>query len=268
MARLMCFARFNFHIFFLIVLSIPSFVQAQAADKLKVRLFLQENLDPSGKQLALDPKLMEVLNYFQRRAGVEFEPVILPWKRAQLETLNGKGIIYGFSRSAERLQVYHFSLPVVTEKIWGVTYGSPKPKYKVPEDLRGKIVSTGRGFSHGMEFDQARDVIFTVQEDSASTIARFKKLMMKRSDLMMWPVRDYEHYKDVEAYINRVVLQEVSDPELIGKHFDVTEKPLFFDTTHFASAKGQYLDVIKKIDKAINRGKKDGSLAAILRGYH
>lgn len=268
MALLMCFARLTSHVLFLIILSIFPAVQAQAVDKTKVRLFLQENLDPSGKQLALDPKLMEVLNYFQRRSGVEFEPVILPWKRAQLETLNGKGIIYGFSRSVERLQVYHFSQPVVTERIWGVTYGSPKPKYKVPEDLRGKIVSTGRGFSHGMEFDQARDVIFTVQEDSASTIARFKKLMLKRSDLMMWPVRDYSHYKEVEAYINRVVLQDSTDPELLGKHFDVTEKPLFLDTTHFASAKGQYLDVIKKIDNAISRGKKDGSLAAILRGYH
>ncbi|MBC3872834.1 transporter substrate-binding domain-containing protein [Undibacterium sp. LX15W] len=241
---------------------------AQAGEKQTVRLFLQENLDQQGKQQALDPKLTEILAYFERETGLKFEPVILPWKRAQLETLHGDGIIYGFSRSAERLRLYHFSQPVVVERIWGVTYGSPKPVYKSVEDLRGKVVSTGRGFSHGMEFDRASNVIFTVQEDSSSTVARFKKLMAKRSDLMVWPVRGFEHAKDVEAYVNRTVVQDSNDPELAGRHFDVTDRPLFYDTTHFASTKGRYEDVIAKIDKAIARGNKNGSLAVVLRGYH
>ncbi|MFZ6819803.1 substrate-binding periplasmic protein [Undibacterium sp. Ji22W] len=241
---------------------------AQAGEKQTLRLFLQENLDQQGKQQAPDPKLMEVLAYFERETGLKFEPIILPWKRAQLETLHGEGVIYGFSRSSERLRLYHFSQPVVIERVWGVTYGSPKPMYKSVEDLRGKIVSTGRGFSHGLEFDQASNVIFSLQEDSSSTVARFKKLMAKRSDLMVWPVRGYEHAKEVEAYINRVVVQDSNDPDLKGHHFDVTDRPLFYDTTHFASAKGRYLDVIAKIDKAIVRGNKNGKLPAILRGYH
>lgn len=239
-----------------------------ANDQKLVRLFLQENLDAEGKQIPLDPKLHEILAYFERETRLKFEPIILPWKRAQFETLDGKGIIYGFSRSPERIKQYYFSVPVITEKVWGVTYGRPKPNYKSVQDLRGKIVSTGRGFSHGMEFDQARDVIFTVQEDSASTISRFKKLMAKRSDLMVWPVRGYQHHDEVEEYINRVVVKESNDPELKGKHFDVSDLPLFYDTTHFASAKGKYEDVIAKIDKAIMRGTKNGSLAKVLRGYH
>ena len=239
-----------------------------AAGQQTVRLFLQESLDQQGKQVATDPKLLEVLRFFENETGLRFEPIILPWKRAQVETLAGKGIIYGFSRSKERLALYDFSQPVVVERIWGVTYGHPKPKYKTVSDLRGKVVSTGRGFSHGLEFDLARDVVFTVQEDSASTHARFKKLIAKRSDLMVWPVRGYENHKEVEAYINRTIVQESNDPELQGRHFDVTEQPLFFDTNHFASAKGRYLDVIEKIDKAIVRGKKNGRLTAVLRGYH
>nr|WP_315486727.1 transporter substrate-binding domain-containing protein [uncultured Undibacterium sp.] len=238
------------------------------ASENSVRLFLQESLDSEGKQVALDPKLMEVLAYFERQTGLKFEPIILPWKRAQSETLEGKGVIYGFSRSSERLKVYHFSSPVITERVWGVTYGRPKPNYRHVEDLRNKVVSTGRGFSHGIEFDQARDVIFKVQEDSASTVARFKKLMAKRSDLMVWPVRGYEHRAEVEAYINRIIVRESNDPELKGQHFDVTDQPLFYDTTHFASAKGKYVDVINKIDQAIKRGTKNGSLNKVLRGYH
>jgi ABC-type amino acid transport substrate-binding protein len=233
-----------------------------------VRLFLQENLDTEGKQVALDPKLLEILTYFERQTGLKFEPIILPWKRAQSETLEGKGVIYGFSRSSERLKVYHFSLPVITERVWGITYGLPRPNYRRVEDLRNKVVSTGRGFSHGIEFDQARDVIFKVQEDSASTVARFKKLMAKRSDLMVWPVRGYQYRAEVEEYINRIIVKESNDPELKGQHFDVTDQPLFYDTTHFASAKGKYVDVIYKIDQAITRGTKNGSLTKILRGYH
>jgi ABC-type amino acid transport substrate-binding protein len=247
------------------VLLFPSVCNASESS---VRLFLQESLNGDGRQIPLNPKLMEVLAYFERQTGLKFEPIILPWKRAQSETLEGKGIIYGFSRSSERLKVYHFSLPVITERVWGVTYGRPKPNYRNIEDLRNKVVSTGRGFSHGMEFDQARDVIFKVQEDSASTVARFKKLMAKRSDLMVWPVRGYEHHAEVEAYINRIVVKESNDPELKGQHFDVTDQPLFYDTTHFASAKGKYAEVINKIDKAITRGTKNGSLNKVLRGYH
>ena len=158
----------------LFVISALCFPFACNAAESPVRLFLQESLDSEGKQIALNPKLMEILAYFERQTGFKFEPIILPWKRAQSETLEGKGIIYGFSRSSERLKVYDFSLPVITERVWGITYGRPKPNYRKAEDLRNKIVSTGRGFSHGMEFDQARDVIFKVQEDSASTVARFR----------------------------------------------------------------------------------------------
>lgn len=260
--RVFCFRL----IAYLLVWLLPNLVLAATQEP--VRLFLQESLDQQGKQLPTDPKLIEILKYFEKQTGLKFEPVILPWKRAQVETLAGKGVIYGFSRSRERIAAYHFSEPVVVERIWGITYGKPKPKYRTVEDLRGKVVSTGRGFSHGLEFDLARDVIFTVQEDSASTHARFKKLMAKRSDVMVWPVRGMETQKEVEKYINRIIVQESNDPELAGRYFDVSDQPLFFDTMHFASAKGRYLEAIAKIDAAILRGKKNGSLAQVLRGYH
>lgn len=233
-----------------------------------VPLFLQENLDAQGRQMPADPKLMDILAYFERKTGLRFAPVILPWKRAQAETLRAEGIIYGFSRSVERLQKYDFSESVISEGVWAITYGDPKPALKSVDDLRGKVVGIGRGFSHGLEFDQARDRIFTVQEDSASTAARFKKLLAGRSDLMMWPVRQYDTSRDVENYINQVVIGDTHDAELMHRHFDVSDRPLFFDTVHFAAAKGQYQTVLRKIDQAILRGRKDGSLARVLRDYH
>jgi ABC-type amino acid transport substrate-binding protein len=241
---------------------------AVAQTKPTVRLFLQENLDAQGRQIPLNQKLLKILKYFERESDLKFDPVILPWKRAQQETLAGKGIIYGFSKSVERVKYYHFSQPVITERVWAITYGSPKPKYLVVNDLKGKTVSIGRGFSHGLEFDQARDSLFTVQEDSASVADRFKKLIAKRSDLMVWPVREFTHTGEVEKYINEIVVPEAGDPDLKKYHFDVSEVPLFYDTVHFASPKGQYLDVIDKIDQVILRGSKNGSLNKVLKGYH
>lgn len=245
-------------------LCLPVHAQKQT----EVRLFLQENLDTQGRQIPLEPKLVEILAYFERETKLKFEPVILPWKRAQVETLDGKGIIYGFSLSKERLLAYHFSKPVITEKVWGITYGAPKPVFKKLEDLRGKTVSIGRGFSHGMEFDEARDVLFSVQETSASTSARFKMLMAKRSDLMLWPVRQFETSRQVENYVNNRLIAESGDPLLVNQHFDVSAQPIFYDTVHFASAKGRFEDVIEKLNRAIDYGTKSGALKKVLKGYH
>ncbi|WMW81729.1 ABC transporter substrate-binding protein [Undibacterium cyanobacteriorum] len=240
---------------------------AKASTK-PVRLFLQENLDAQGRQIPVEEKVHAIIRFFERETGVRFEPIILPWKRAQVETLNGYGVIYGFSRSVERMKQYHFSQALITEKVWAITYGRPKPAFKSVEDLRGKVISIGRGFSHGLEFDQARGTVFTVEEDSASTAARFKKIVAKRSDLMLWPVRNMETSKEVEDYVNKVLIPQASDLELQNKIFDVSDKPMFYDTVHFASAKGKYEDVISKIDKAIERGMRSGELQRVLKGYH
>lgn len=242
--------------------------QAQANKPRTIRLFLQENLDAQGRQIPVEDKVHEIIRFFEKETGLKFEPVILPWKRAQVETANGQGIIYGFSKSVDRLKHYYFSSPVITEKVWAISYGKPKPNFRTIEDLRGKIISIGRGFSHGLEFDEARDKVFYVEEDSASVAARFKKVLARRSDLMLWPVRQMETSKEVEDYVNKVLIPQASDIELRDKKFNVSDKPMFYDTVHFASVKGKYQDVIDRIDKAIEHGNKNGELAKVLRGYH
>ncbi len=256
-------------------LFLASIAIAQRADALEtqppathVKVFLQENLNASGGQIPTTPELIRVLKYFEKQSGVKFELIILPWKRAQVETLAGKGIIFGFSKSMERLKHYTFSDAYIEEGVWAVTYGSPYPDYRSIADLKGKTVATGRGFSHGLEFDQVRDKLFTVQEDSASVASRFRKLILKRSDLMLWPVRELSRHAEVEKYLNTTVVSDANDPELQNYHFDVSQKPLFYDSNHFASAKGHFEAVLGKINTAIRRGKKNASLARIMHGYH
>ncbi len=255
--------------FFLLALLTAQFCGFAIAKTPKVvPLFLQETLDKDGRQLPIEKNLQRLLIYFEQESGLRFERHLLPWNRAQRMTKDGEGIIYGFSRSPQRLLDYNFSIPVVTERVWAITYGEPKPNFQSAADLKGKTVSIGRGFSHGMEFEQARNVIFTVQEDSALEAARFKKLVVKHSEVMLWPVRELERVDQVEVYLQKNLIPSFNDPELNDKIFNVSAQPMFYDTVHFASVKGKYEAEIELLNKVIRRGSKNGSLAKVLYHYY
>ncbi|MFZ6744411.1 substrate-binding periplasmic protein [Undibacterium sp. JH2W] len=259
----------------LIFLSVLSYLPSHTASAattskqtVTVKLFLQESLDIHGRQLPLDRDLEAILIYFERESGIHFDKQLLPWNRAQLMAQNGEGIIFGISKSPERLKLYHFSIPVVSEKIWAITYGDPRPNFLSPEDLRGKTVSVGRGFSHGMDFEKAKNVISQVQEDSASSAARFKKLMNHRSDIMLWPIRQLQRSNQVEIYLREQLIPSFNDPELTGKTFYVSAKPVFYDTTHFAAANEKYEVEMTKLNEAIRRGTANGKLSKVLAKFY
>lgn len=233
-----------------------------------IKLLLQESLDIHGRQLPIDRDLEVILQYFERESGIQFERQLLPWNRAQLMAQNGEGIIFGISKSPERLLLYHYSIPVVAEKIWAITYGDPRPNFQSVEDLRGKTVSIGRGFSHGMDFEKAKNVIFNVQEDPASSPARFKKLMNKRSDIMLWPIRQLHRSQQVEAYLRDQLIPSFNDPELTGKTFYVSARPVFYDTTHFAAANGKFEAEIVKLNSVIRKGIANGKLPKVLARFY
>ncbi|MFZ6658134.1 substrate-binding periplasmic protein [Undibacterium sp. TJN19] len=261
-------------IFFLAFIHLPGFavtansIKKSNLAKPKVTLFLQESLDIHGRQLPIERDLDSILQYFEHESGIHFDKQVLPWNRAQLMAQNGEGIIFGFSKSPERLQNFYFSIPIVSEKIWAITYGDPRPDFQSMEDLRGKTVSIGRGFSHGMDFEKAKNVVFKVQEDSASSAARFKKLMGRRSDIMLWPIRQLQRSEQVEAYLRDQLIPSFNDPELTGKTFYVSKKPVFYDTIHFAAAIGKYEEEIETLNKTIRKGTASGKLPKVLARFY
>jgi polar amino acid transport system substrate-binding protein len=230
----------------------------------QVKLFLPENLDSNGNQIPPDNHLLEILSYFERTANIKFEKLILPWKRAQLEALQGNGIVFGLSPTPERLKLYQYSQAVTKQTVWGITYGKPKPSIKSLEDLRGKIVNIGRGYSHGSTFEQARNVVFTVQEDGLFNSARLNKLISKSNDLILWPVRQFKEAREVEKYVNQL-FNDYSGAK--GVHFEVSDQPIFYDTEHFATKKGEYEEIIAKLDRALKEGNKNGALAKLIKAY-
>ncbi|MBY0574438.1 MAG: transporter substrate-binding domain-containing protein [Undibacterium sp.] len=242
--------------------------QVLAQTQQRVQLFLQENLDVKGKQLPIDNKLSKLLHFVEQAAGVKFDYVQLPWRRAQRATLAGNGIIYGFSKSNIRLTEYRFSEPLIIDNVWAISLGEPTTKIRSLEDLRGKKIAIGHGYSYGIEFERTRDKVFSVQEDTASVPARFEMLVSKRCDFLLWPVHELDQQSQVEEHINNVIVANLTDENLKKYRFFASENPIFHDTIHFAAAHGQHTEILDKIDHAITQGKKDGSLAKALKDYH
>lgn len=237
------------------------------AAPVSVNLYLPENLDAQGKQIPNSRQMTEIFSYFEREAGLKFVIVALPWKRAQLEVMKGGGIIYGFSKTTERLARYRFSLPVITLPIWAISYGTPGATLSRLQDIKGKTIHSGLGLSHGMEYETAKNQVFRVQEDFVSDHDRFKRLVSRPGDLLLMPSRQDNSRQNVDDFVNRTLIPRFKDPELNGRHFEISINPLFFDTIHFASGKTHFDEVINKIDTAIVRGLKNGTLTKLLREY-
>jgi ABC-type amino acid transport substrate-binding protein len=234
---------------------------------LNVNIYAPQLLDKQGIQVPVTPERAAMLNYFEQTANLKFSIITLPWKRAQLEVAQGKGIVYGFSKSTERLDQYRFSLPVVTLNMWAISHGEANSHLSKVSDLQGKIITSGLGLSHGIEYELAKNTIFTVEEDMLPPQHRYKRLVSKSNYLMLMPARQDLTRAQLIDFVNNTVVPQFNDPELNNKHFDISLKPLFYDTIHFASGKGHFDDVIDRIDKAIVAGTKNGSLPKLLRKY-
>ena len=250
---------------FLIILTCGVTSTSIAAMHNHVTLYQPENLDAKGQQIPSTPQIAKIFKYFERETGLKFDIVVLPWKRAQLEVLHGHGILYGFSKSTERLEKYRFSQPVITFHVWAISYGKANSQYAQLSDLKGKIVTSGLGLSHGEEYENAKNNVFIVQEDFISYRERFRKLVHKRSDVLFIPFHQNDNREQVEKFVNNTMVPEFKDPELDRHHFDISINPIFDDTIHFASDKTHFDSVINKIDIAIKKGMQNGALPKLYR---
>jgi ABC-type amino acid transport substrate-binding protein len=258
----------RFLLAFLVIVTLCAVNNCANAENVRsIRLYYPENLDTKGRQIPITPEVLNVFKYFERATSLKFSIEILPWKRAQLEVARGEGIIYGFSKSSERLEQFRFSLPVLSLPIWAISYGPENANIAELNDLKAKVVASGVGVTHGIEYERARNKIFTVHEDLLSHQERFKKLLIKRSDVMFIPFNQHLNRDQIDQAINDKMIKGFNDPELTGRRFNVSHNPIFLDTIHFASSKHHLQDVIDKIDLAIERGTKNGQLKKLFKAY-
>jgi ABC-type amino acid transport substrate-binding protein len=232
-----------------------------------VPLFLQERLDVNGKQLPDSDTRIKLIGFLERESGLKFHVINLPWKRAQMMTLEGKGIIWGLSKTPERLSNYRFSETVMLSKIWGIAFGNPRIELRNILDLQGKTVSVVHGVSYGMDFEIVKNKLFKVETDIACAASRFKKLVLKRSDVLLWDEVQFDQQKQLMEYLHITYIPNMKDQSLLNMEFYTSPTPLFVDSTHFGSAKGSFLPEMEKIDRAIRKGTRDGDLVKIFNNH-
>ncbi len=270
LASIKCFIAFlcqaAWHKFLLcLILLMPVIVSpVLAAQQNKITLLIRELRNDRGELIPVKDDIRQLLLFFEREAQVNFDVQYYPMARLLNHVNNGDGIAFGLSKNSERLETMQFSEFIYANYVWLVASNRQAFEFNHIDDLKGKTVGIIRGVSYGDEFDRKKNVLFKVEEDTASHVARLKKLAMRRMDVMLFGARESDP-RQVETLLRR--MQSVDKSHVLDASemaFTVLRKPLRIDELHFAAALHKHTDVIQRLNLAIGRGKKNGEIMRIL----
>ncbi|WP_222612323.1 substrate-binding periplasmic protein [Undibacterium flavidum] len=235
-----------------------------AAEIEKIPLLVRELRNDQGEIIPVKDDIRQLFLYFEREANVSFEVRYYPMTRLLNNVKNGEGIAFGLSKNSERLESMQFSDFIYANYVWLVTPRTRQFTFNHIDDLKGKTVGVIRGVSYGDEFDQRKNEAFRVEEDTASHVARLKKLSMRRMDVMLFGARqaDPNEVHALLRHMQGVDKSHVLDASEID--FTVLNKPLRVDELHFAAPLNKHGELIKRLNLAIARGKKTGEITRIL----
>lgn len=225
-----------------------------------VPLLIGDTLDEQGKSRPMPAVKRKVLDAVAQELGVTFEPRTYPWARAERHALDGEGLVFGLPKTADRLRALHYSDPATHNSLWLVTRSDATFPFNGLEDLRGKTLSTVRGYNYGPAFEQARGTLFRTDDDISSRGTRLTRLMLKRVDAVLLFQPDGLTAKDLEESIRVFMASRL--PAIGGAAnagFSVLPKPLATDSCQFfAIARDRDDGIIDRINAALARIHKRG----------
>ncbi len=196
--------------------------------------------------------LPEVLRYIEEKTDLRFNISLYPWARAYLTATNGGAAIIGLSKTAERKEIFDYTVPVYFEDLIVVSRANNPVEFHSIEDLYGKKVGVVRGGVYGEQFEKARDENkLTVIEDNSPT-QRLRILIHERIDVAL--------IGSGKAGFNNALEQ---DKTLSGRDdlFFVADKPLTRDANYIGFAKSMKASqIIEDINDAITEGYASGEL--------
>ncbi|GJI96059.1 hypothetical protein RugamoR57_27770 [Duganella caerulea] len=228
---------------------------ALAATAPKVPLLIGDTLDEQGRPRPMPAVKRKVLDAVAQELGVTFEPRTYPWARAERHALNGEALVFGLPKTADRLRALHYSDPATHNSLWVVTRSDATFPFNGLEDLRGKTISTVRGYSYGPEFDAARGKLFRTDDDISSRGTRLTRLMLKRVDAVLLFQPEGLTAKDLEASIRLFMAPRLpAIGAAANAGFSVLPKPLVTDSGQFfAIARDRDDGIIDRINLALAR---------------
>jgi polar amino acid transport system substrate-binding protein len=232
------------------------------AEPRSVLLLMGESLDDTGKQKPIHERQRRMLDFFEHELDIEFDIKRYPWVRAERNAIEGGNLIFGLSKSPERMRQFRFSEIVNANNLWLVTRSDAKFKFNTVNDLRGKTIGAVRGYNYGEPVDSARDLVFKVESEVSSREIRLKRLMLGRVDAILVYQPHTETAAEIEAGINAFMapyLAAMKAPAGVG--FSVLPKPMQMDNqVYFAIAKHKDDGLIDQINAALARQRKSAGL--------
>lgn len=254
-------ARCRFAIFHLILLNCATTFAAPVTPI--VPLLISAEFDEKNTPIPLSNETANLIHYLESTLDLKFELHRYPWKRVMENALNGKGIIYGMSKTPERLRKFSFSESAFIDQTWLITRCDSAFLFTTLQDLKGKTIGVVRGTSSGIEFDQQINILFKIEDDTGATQGRFSKLYYRRMDALtyFWSGTDINK---LESELNKQYAKNFTNAEKNEAHvFCVLPKPVSAVSIHFATGIDQDTTVLKMIDKALVRAKNNGDLTRI-----
>ncbi|MBC3916614.1 transporter substrate-binding domain-containing protein [Undibacterium sp. CY18W] len=225
-------------------------------------LLMSEELDDKGKVIPLSPEVTALLRYLEQHSGLTFDIRRYPWKRALENAEKGEGLIFGISKTRERLRSFKFSQPIFTDQSLLVTRCDSKFVFQSLDDLKGKTIGIVRGTSNGDKFDRLSNVLFKVEDDTSNNSGRLKKLYLGRMDAFLL-YSSASNISQLEANINRQYAAEFAPGQTTEKLFCVLPKPVSSVDIHIAIRPDLDKGLMLKIDRAILRAHQEGELSRI-----
>ena len=241
--------------------AIPIFQNMRMSDI--VPILVPEQKGERDQILPISTTSLQLFNYLEKATKLKLDVRRYPWQRVLHNAENGEGLIFGISKTPERLQIFDYSLAVYSDKIWLVARCEDKMQFKDIADLRNKTIGIVKGSTAGEHFDSAVNVIFKAEYNNSNLAGRFLKLYQRRMDaFLLYEPRS--NYKRVQKELNQmyaVDLDEYRRDKL--DVFCILPKPVATIDAYFAISKQADKTVLEKINRALIQARRSGELDRI-----
>lgn len=202
--------------------------------------------------------MVDILREIEKRTDITFDIRLFPWARAYCYAKEGRGGVYGFSKTTERLKLFDYSDPIFNENILLVTLKGKEFPFESLSDLKGKTIGVTRGARWGDAYAKAMQTIFTPNFTSNPEV-RLRMLLAGRIDAaVVGPGKaGLLHIFETDPFL-----------KANADKFVFLKKPLVADPNHIGFLKTmKKAELIKKINMAIRIMWQDGTIDNIGKKY-
>ncbi|MBV1776345.1 transporter substrate-binding domain-containing protein [Burkholderiaceae bacterium DAT-1] len=221
-----------------------------------IPIIMGQETGANGEALPISPLRIEMVKLLAKETGLDLVITPYPWRRAQLMSSEGRGIIWGQLRTPETDAQYVFSPPIYTLYFWLVTRADQTFHYAKLEDLKGKTLSIPSDSHYEEAFEAVRGDWFQIEDGAKSLEKRLLMLDIGRANVLVLTTAQTDRTK-LEQRLN-------CDFGHINQ-WRVLAKPMSKQDTLLAAAKhSRFLVPLATLSKAIERLHASGAIEQLL----